>query len=65
MANKLFISEKTVFNQRMNISKQLNLTGKTVCAGLPPNTKASLINKVADKIMGLKQADSKKIVRTP
>ena len=28
IANELFISEKTVFNHRMNISKKLNLTGK-------------------------------------
>jgi two-component system response regulator DegU len=28
IAEELFISEKTVFNHRMNISKKLNLTGK-------------------------------------
>jgi DNA-binding NarL/FixJ family response regulator len=28
IANELFISEKTVFNHRMNICKKLNLTGK-------------------------------------
>jgi DNA-binding NarL/FixJ family response regulator len=28
IAGELFISEKTVFNHRMNISKKLNLTGK-------------------------------------
>jgi len=28
IADELFISEKTVFNHRMNIAKKLNLSGK-------------------------------------